>query len=71
MLNQNRLEDAIAVLCLNVEAYPNSANVYDSLAEAYLRSGDSVRAIQFYEKTLSLNPNNTTAAEALKKLKKG
>jgi hypothetical protein len=30
----------VEVLKLNVEAYPDSFNVYDSLAEAYMNRGD-------------------------------
>jgi hypothetical protein len=52
-----------------VEAYPNSANVYDSLGEAYFLSGNTPEAIQNYEKSLTLDPANTSAAMMLKKLK--
>jgi len=42
----------------NVRNYPRSANVYDSLAEAYLKEGDLMKAITLYEKSLELNPGN-------------
>lgn len=54
---------------LNVEAYPLSSNVYDSLAEAYMRDGDKALAIENYEKSLKLNPGNTNAVDTLKKLR--
>ena len=69
MLGRKRVQEAVEILKLNVEAYPASANVYDSLAEAYLVSGDAALAIQNYEKSLSLDPSNTNAAMMLKKLK--
>jgi len=69
LLRQKRVPEAIEILKLNVEAYPNSANVYDSLGEAYLVSGNTAQAIQNYEKSLSLDPANTNAAMMLKKLK--
>lgn len=69
LINQNRLPQAIEIFKLNVEAYPSSANVYDSLAEAYLLSGNKELAIKFYEKSIELNPENRGAIEALKKLK--
>jgi tetratricopeptide (TPR) repeat protein len=69
LINQNRLEQAMEIFKLNVDAYPSSANVYDSLAEAYTRSGNREMAIKFYEKSIELNPNNRDAIEALKKLK--
>jgi FKBP-type peptidyl-prolyl cis-trans isomerase len=69
LLSRKRVPDAIEILKLNVEAYPNSANVYDSLGEAYVVSGNTAQAIQNYEKSLSLDPANTNAAMMLKKLK--
>ena len=69
LLRRKRVPDAIEILKLNVEAYPDSANVYDSLGEAYFVSGNTPQAIQNYEKSLSLDPANTNAAMMLKKLK--
>lgn len=69
LMRQRDLEAAINVFQLNVEAYPRSSNVYDSLAEAYLNHGDTDLAIENYQKSLELNSNNTSAAEAIKKLK--
>lgn len=39
LMGSGKVEDAIAVFKLNVDRYPRSANVYDSLAEAYERTG--------------------------------
>ena len=69
LLSRKRVPEAIEILKLNVEAYPASANAYDSLGEAYLVSGNTPQAIQNYEKSLSLDPANTNAAMMLKKLK--
>lgn len=71
LISQNRLAEAVELFKLNVEAYPSSANVYDSLAEAYMLSGQKELAIKFYEKTLELNPDNPAAVQNLKKLKGG
>ena len=54
---------------LNVLAYPESANTYDSLGEAYMVNGDKELAIQNYNRSLELNPDNQNAVEMLKKLK--
>lgn len=67
-LRAKKLPEAIAYFKLNVELYPNSSNVYDSLAEAYRANGDKDLAIANYKKSLELDPKNTNAAEALKKL---
>ena len=68
-INQGKYKEAIRVLQLNVEAYPESSNVYDSLGEAYMKNGDKVQAIENYEKSLKLDPGNTGAVEMLKKLR--
>ncbi len=52
----------------NVEDNPESWNVYDSLGEAYKDAGNSARAIELYERSLELNPNNTNAVRMLKQL---
>ena len=68
LMGRRKLQEAIAIFKLNTELYPKSANVYDSLAEAYMNNGDKDLAILNYRKTLEMNPNNKEAVEALKKL---
>jgi tetratricopeptide (TPR) repeat protein len=68
LLQEKRLAEAIAVFKLNVELYPRSSNVYDSLGEAYMTAGDKELAIQNYKKSLELDPKNKNAASNLKKL---
>jgi len=63
--------DAIAVFQLNAEQFPESANAWDSLAEGTMRSGDRERAIEYYEKSLELDPDNENAKEKLKELRRG
>jgi CubicO group peptidase (beta-lactamase class C family) len=67
-MRAKKLPKALAYLKLNVEFYPNSWNTYDSLAEAYMANGDKELAIANYKKSLEMNPKNTNATEALKKL---
>jgi len=54
LLGVKRYQEAIAVFKLNVELYPKSANTYDSLAEAYLISGNRERAMTYYKKVLEI-----------------
>ena len=68
LLEQKKIAAAIAVFKANVELYPQSWNVYDSLGEAYLANGEKELAIANYKKSLELNPQNKNAVEALKKL---
>lgn len=68
-LAKQRVREAIEIFRLNVEAYPQSSNVYDSLGEAYMADGQNELAIKNYQKSVELNPQNTTGVETLKKLK--
>jgi hypothetical protein len=68
-MGEKKYQEAIAVFKLNVELYPQSWNVYDSLGEAYMMNGDKEPAIANYEKSLALNPNNANGAQRLKRLR--
>lgn len=46
-----------------------SDNAWDSLAEALLSRGDKQKAIEYYQKSLVLNPKNKNAAAMLAKLR--
>lgn len=67
-LGKEKYPEAIAVFKMNVDAFPNSGNVYDSLGEAYMKAGDKVKAIANYKRSLEIDPKNTNAVEMLKKL---
>ncbi|HEV2667251.1 MAG TPA: serine hydrolase, partial [Blastocatellia bacterium] len=69
LLGQKKIKEAIKVFQLNVEAYPESSNVYDSLGEAFMLNGEKAPAIENYEKSLKLNSNNANAVEKLKLLR--
>ncbi len=60
-------EEAIAVLKANVERYPASANVYDSLAEAYERGGRIELAEPLYDKARTLGEQNNDPNKAIYK----
>lgn len=68
LLGMGRVADAIEIFKLNVEMFPRGFNTYDSLGEAYAVAGQKELAIQNYRKSLELNPQNTGAVEALKRL---
>lgn len=69
--DQHMVDDALKVFALNALQFPQSANVYDSLGELYLKMGNKKLAIINYEKCLSLNSKSETALKALKELKSG
>lgn len=61
-------DGAIAMFRLNAEQYPESANVWDSLAEGYMAAGNTLLAEIYYRKSLELDPQNKNAVEQLQKL---
>jgi glyoxylase-like metal-dependent hydrolase (beta-lactamase superfamily II) len=69
-MNRGLKKEAIGVFKLNVERYPDSWNVYDSLAEGYMNDGQKELAIKFYEKSLQLNPDNENGKHMLEQLRK-
>lgn len=54
-------EDAIAIFKMNIILHPTKHNVYDSLGQAYLVTGDSLQAYENYKKTYELNNRNQRA----------
>jgi tetratricopeptide (TPR) repeat protein len=68
LLGAGRVKEAVEIFKLNVEAYPQAFNTYDSLAEAYAAQGERELAIKNYRRSLELNPQNTNAADRLKEL---
>jgi len=69
LLEGNDTAGAIQAFKLNAEMFPDSSNVWGSLAEGYLKAGDLKKAQENYEKAVSLDPANQSAKEALKKIK--
>ena len=67
-LERGDIETAVRLFELNVEAYPEASNPYDSLGEAVLAAGDTARATAHYQRSLDLNPANDNAREVLASL---
>jgi len=68
LLQTKKLKEAVEIFKLNVEAYPQGFNTYDSLGEAYMIAGNTELAILNYKKSLELNPQNTGAKGMLARL---
>ena len=68
LLHDGKFSDAIRIFQLNVDTYPQSGNVYDSLGEGYMDAGDRAMAIANYQKSLQLNPKSANAMFMLQKL---
>ena len=52
-----------------LELFPDDANLFDTVAEVAMRSGDRDRAIELYRKSLDLDPTNTHAEKYLAALR--
>jgi predicted alpha/beta superfamily hydrolase len=73
LMGQKKLEEAIRAFQRNVELYPDSANVYDSLGDGYENAGKLDLAIQNVEKAVAQgvligDPNLDLYKEHLKRL---
>lgn len=54
LLQAGNTKDAILVFQMNVDAYPQSANTYDSLSDAHLAAGNRDEALRLAEKALAV-----------------
>ncbi|HEY3133474.1 MAG TPA: serine hydrolase [Gemmatimonadaceae bacterium] len=61
LLSQARYKDAIRAFRENIMAYPTSANVYDSMGDAYLADGHPTAARDAYRRATELDSTNTRA----------
>jgi len=69
LLCQEKIEAAIAVFKMIVDSYPESWNAWDSLGEAYMTHGDTAQAIESYQRSLELNPENDNAARQIERMR--
>jgi tetratricopeptide (TPR) repeat protein len=69
-LQKDKAREAISVFRLNVELFPDYANGFDSLGEAWLKVGDKKEARKAYEKALKLDPGLDSSKKALEEIDK-
>lgn len=70
LIGEKKYDDAIGIFKINVALYPESSNVYDSMADAYARKGDSLEAYKNYKIALELNTGNRRAKQFTEAYKK-
>jgi len=58
LMRRERLEEALEVFRLNAEYFPDSWSAHNSLAEAYLETGNKELARKHCKKATALNPRN-------------
>ena len=67
MLADRDADVSIPVRCVPRDEAGNYKK-YDSVGEAYMKSGDGEAAIRSYRRALELNPRSRNAADMLRKL---
>jgi tetratricopeptide (TPR) repeat protein len=70
LISYNKLNEAIELFKYIVEEFPQSANAFDGLGEAYMKAGNKELAMQSYKKSLELDPNNENAKKMMEELQK-
>lgn len=68
-LSNGDLISAIKVLKLNTEEFPQSSNAHDSLGEAYYKNKQLDLSLQYYKKSLELDPKNGNGKKMIKIIK--
>jgi glyoxylase-like metal-dependent hydrolase (beta-lactamase superfamily II) len=69
LLSRGKPDEAINVFTIGIELFPNSSIPFENLAIAYLKLGDDKSAIEYFEKSQSIFPDNGFIREILKLLK--
>ena len=55
LLNEEMNVEALKIFQLNIDAFPDSANVYDSYADALMVKGDSLEALENYKRCFKMD----------------
>jgi uncharacterized protein len=66
---EKQYDKAYNILKINISNYPDSPDVYDAMGELLTLKGDTIAAIDYYEKSLKINPGNDNAKNMIKNLK--
>jgi len=67
-LKEKSVDNAIVVFEENARLFPDNANTWDSLGEAYFINHDKENALKAYKKALALDPNLESAKAMIQKL---
>jgi len=68
LMGGGKVKEAAQVFKLNITAFPESSNVYDSYGEALMSLGKNELSIKNYKKSVEINPANQNGIDMLKKL---
>lgn len=68
-LGNEELDTALEVFKVTTLLFPDSFNAYDSYGEALMQSNRKAEAIEMYERSIELNPENENGKKMLMQLK--
>jgi predicted alpha/beta superfamily hydrolase len=69
MKDPKTVTNAISLLEMLVNVYPSSADVFETLGDAYVKSNNKPKAIASYEKAIALDPGVVAVKEKLNSLR--
>lgn len=69
LIDAKKFAEAAELFKFTLEVFPKSAYSYDGLADIAIEQGDKARAVAHFEKSLSLDPSNKYAVEAIERLR--
>lgn len=69
LIQHRKLQDALTLLAVATEAYPEESGFQARTGEVQASLGDKAAAIRAYEKALAINPDGVEAREMLRRLK--
>jgi dienelactone hydrolase len=67
-LQAGQVKEAIELFTLNMDAHPGSANVYDSISDAYVAAKDTAKAQRYAKKALEVLPNDKSLNDEGRKM---
>lgn len=68
LLNNKQHQKSIEVFKFLAEEFPENANIFDSLGEAYFITEDYENALKSFKKALELNPDIKTSKDYIKRI---
>ena len=69
-IRANKIVEAKELILINIALYPQKSLVYDSMGDDFKKENDTVKAIEYYKKSLVINPENRNSLRNLEKLKR-
>ena len=66
-MQMDKNQEALDILAFNNEQYKESANTFDSLGDAYLATGDTLKAVSNFEIAFAMDSTFTMTKEKIEK----